>query len=443
MTDAAPLPAARRSPPPIFWVLMGMVLLFLLLGVGSIAYYLRISHAPPTTLWEKPWDMPQPQRVSSGLAIWSLAGAPPDLVYRQAMAWDELDTVAALTLLTPNLPDDQRLGWSAVLARRFTAAQRPTDAQALLRDTANLALLLPELSDHLRAQTLLQVASGWDELGEREQALWALDQALVIGQSSPQLTPALRKNLLVEIGQRYIQLDEAARGQAIAAIPVLDYQSAPPRAFSLAPHLSSPPYPESLLALQKERWQAAQAYVADWEQRGGVASAAAARNLENKLIDEDLGRRGYYEEQLAREDLDNALRARILFDEVTWLAIKYRAASGLYGDSLAPNWQAERPAIRATLNEAIAALNAALADAIAQLPADQQEAGAIARDRMMLSWAAIGLYADADLDALTAALNQDVSASGEAGVYPRASVQKGRIRLQLFYKQPSAPDSGS
>jgi len=442
MPDAAPLPQLRRRTPPIFWILIGLLLMLLVVGIGAITFYIKLTYGPPPALWESAWDMPEPQRISSGLAVWSLAGTPPELVYRQAMATDDLDAAAALTLLTPDLPANQRLGWSDVLANRFIPGDRQADARIFMQHTADLAIILPNLPDHLRAQMLVQTSKGWADLEDKETAGWALEQALIIAQFSPELTPALRKSLLTEIGKRYIQLGDIARGQAISAIPVLDYEASPAPDFPLEPILQQPlAYPQAISNLQSERQQAARFYVDDWSQRGGVASVGASKDLENRLIDEDLGRQVYYNNQLAREDLLGDARSRLIFDQVAWLAIKYRAASGLYGAPLVANWTAERPAIGVALRNAIVALHNQMNIYVSALPENQQPAGKVAMDRLLMGWMAIGLYVGANQTVSVDALNQDIAAWNVTGVFPKAEVRGDRVHIELFYKAPPAKGS--
>ena len=437
MPEAAPIPQTRRRPPPIFWALIGALVILLIIGVGAIAAYIKLSYAPAPALWEAPWDMPEPQRISAGLAVWSLAGAPPDQVYRYAMAREELDTAAALTLLTPDLPANQRLGWVDALANRFIEAEREPDARVFLQHTADLAMILPDLPDYMRAQLLVQAAEGWAKLNEKETAGWALEQALTIAQFSPELTTPLRKDLLNDIGAHYIALGDAARGQAISAIPVLTYAPAPAPTFPLAPILHPPAYPKAIEDLQEARQQAAQSYIDDWSRRGGRAAAGAARLLENKLFDEDLGRSVYYQNQYAREDLSGDERARIVYDQVKWLAIKYRAASGLYGAPLVSDWMVKRDDAGIALRDSIAALHNEMNAYVATLPEEQVPAGRVAMDRLVMGWAVIGLYAGANLDVITDALNQDIADWPATGVFPRAQVRRGEIDIELFYKPPA------
>jgi hypothetical protein len=357
------------------------------------------------------------------------------------MAADELDTAAALALLTPNLPANQRLGWVEALSHRFIAAERQTDARVFLQYTADLAMTLPELPDYQRAQILIQAAEGWEELGDEERARWAISQALVIAQFSPELNPSLRKNLLNDIGKRTIALGDAARGEAISAIPVLDYAPTAPPEFPLDPILQKPlTYPEGIITLQQERRQAAQSYVDDWSQRGGQAAAGAAKLLEAALVNEDLGREVYYQNQFAREDLAGDDRARVIFDQVEWLAIKYRAANGLYGAPLVAEWRQNRTDIGIALRDSIVALHNAMNEYAASLPEDSAPAGKVAMDRLIMGWTVIGLYAGANLNVVTDALNQDIAAWDAGGVFPRAQVRGGRIEIELFYKEPAPED---
>lgn len=440
MSDAAPLPSTQRGQPPIFWILIGLLMVLVIVGIGSIAYYVKLTYGPTPALWEHPWDMPEPERISAGLAVWSLAGAPSDRVYREAMAADELDTAAALALLTPNLSANQRLGWVEALANRFIAAGRQPDARVFLQDTADLAMALPDLPDYLRAQILIQASEGWGELGDKEKARWALSQALVIAQFSPELNPSLRKNLLNDIGKRTIALGDTARGEAISAIPVLTYTPTAPPEFPLDSLLQKPlAYPEGIVSLQQERQQAAQHYVDDWSQRGGQAAAGAARLLEAALVNEDLGRQVFYQDQFAREDLAGDDRVRVIFDQVEWLAIKYRAASGLYGAPLVAEWTANRTDIGIALRDSIVALHNAMNEYVATLPEERSPAGKVAMDRLIMGWAVIGLYAGANLNVITDALNQDIAAWDVSGVFPRAQVRGDRIEIELFYKEQTPP----
>jgi len=444
MTDAAPLPDPKRRPPPIFWLLIALLVLLLAIAAGALGYYVWLTYGPTEALWDDPWEMPEPSRITAGLAVWSLAGTEPSVVYQHAMAGDELDTVAALTLLTPRLSQGQRLGWTEVLAQRYTLIDRDADARVFWRYTTDLAMLLPDIDDQRRAEILLRAARAWQALGEKDEARRVLDQALVLAQSSPYLTKPARKQLFLALGDQYIALGDEARGQAVAAIPVLTEGIPQPPASPLPTILNEPPArPASLEALIAERRAAAQAYVDDWHQRGGRAAAGVTERLNNRLLDEDLGREVFYDEVFSREDLAADEQVRALFDRVDWYAIRYRAAGRLYGASITPDWEADRVNLGMALRDAIVALHSQSATWTASLPEDQQAAAQVAMDRLIFSWAAIGLYVGANISQLSDTLNQDIAALDATGVFPRATVEGGRARIELFYKPPASPDGTS
>ncbi len=441
MPDAAPLPDPKRRPPPIFWVIIVALAALLALGIGSIAVYVRATYGPTPALWANPWEMPQPERISAGLAVWSLAGTKPSTLYQYAMAGEELDTVAALALLTPRLPSGQRLGWLDVLAQRYAPIHREADARVFLGYATDLAMLLPDIDDQLRADILLDAANAWRGLGEKDRARWTLEQALTLAQYSPYLAKPARKQLFLDIGEQYVQLGDSARGRAVAAIPVLTEGVPQPQTATLTSVIGvAPEYPPSLLNLISERENAAQAYVDDWNQRGGQAAAGVTAFLNNRLVDEDLGREVFYDEAFSRENLSPDERTRVLFDRIEWYAIRYRAARRLYGASIAPQWEARSLDLGIALRDAIVALHNDSNEWVASLPAEQQPQSRVAMDRLIFSWAAIGLYVGANLEQISDTMNRDIAALNAAGVFPRAILEKGRARIELFYKPP--PGSG-
>lgn len=433
MTTATPVPDKRRYPP-LFWGVLILFLLLLGVGIGATWHFINARMGPPPAMWSQPWRMPEPQRINSGLAVWSLAGASPEDVYRQAITTDEFDAAAAMTLLTARLPSAQRLGWIQALARQAIADDRPRDASVFLNHTSGLTLLLTTMKDYQRAQRLIDVADGWLDLGDKNASRNALEQALTIAQFSTEMSRPVRKKLLSDLASHYIKLGNAARGQAISAIPVVDSPIIEPQGYLLDPLLLTPPvYSSDVENARQIRQQAARAYVDDWNQRGGTAAGGAVRTLENALIDEDLVRQGFYESQLQRSAADvSAETLQLRFDQINWLAIKYRVASGLYGASLVANWEAEHLTIATSLDDAFQALHSELTIYVTSLPAEQQAAARVAVDRLMLEWAMIGLYSDADLGALTDALNQDIAAWPAVGVFPRATMQDDRIQIDLI-----------
>jgi hypothetical protein len=177
----------------------------------------------------------------------------------------------------------------------------------------------------------------------------------------------------------------------------------------------------------------AQAFVDSWIANGGQTSRGQIRALEATLIDEDLRRTSFYQQQLADEALGVHQRALVLWDQAQWLIIKNRIASGLMGISLVPNWEAERPAIRQNLHDAFVELQKTLADSITLLPTQQQPEAQIDLYRNALIWARIGLYPDADQIFLGNAMNDAIAQWSDAtGVVPVATIgEDGRVTFGL------------
>ena len=94
----------------------------------------------------------------------------------------------------------------------------------------------------------------------------------------------------------------------------------------------------------------------------------ALTNLENALIDEDLARSAFYEQQLSDPDLTARGPSHGPVGQGHMAGAENRAASGLYGQPLVANWMADLPAIRQETHDAFEDLTAALLDLIETLP---------------------------------------------------------------------------
>ncbi len=428
----------KRPLPTSFWVLLALFILLLIAGIGAIVFYFSSSATASSTdaLWADPWNMPEPERISSGRAILALSGMPPNHVFGQAMAVNDLDTMAATALLSLNIPANQRLGWLNTLAHRFVLEKRrPGDAHVFLQYTADLAMTLPDLPDYLRADMLVQTSDGWRKLEDYETAQWALAQALEIARYSPELTPPLRKNLINDIANAYARIGNTAKSQEIRSSVLPEIEVLPPLSSTLESIQLSPlVYPNELTTLQQEREQAAQRFVDEWMQGGGNASPEAAQNLGSKLMAEDEARRAYYQNELDRSDATDDYKARVLFAQIDWLATKYRVSGRLYGVSLVPNWEQDRTNIGVALRNAILALHEAINTYVASLPTEQQPATRAAMNRLITSWSILGIYVGADKHAITDALNGSIADWGRGGVFPKAEVREDRIHIELFHK---------
>ena len=436
---STPIPApprSRRRLPPIFWILVMLLALLLFVGIGSIGYYILLTvDTGQTEELTDVWGVLDPAAITPGLAIWTLTDIESDQVYRQAMANDDLASATSVALTTPDLPDTQRLGWLLVLARRYAIIGNRTTARRLLELAADIAILEPELADYQRAEALVDVAQQWSDLGEDKQARKMLDNATLITQKSTTLSPPLRQQILGGIAAVYASLDDFEAARAIEALSSGGLPTAtitkPPD--PLAPLNNELGYPDDLARDIARRKAEAQAFVDSWIASGGQVSRGQVLALEAALIDEDIRRTAFYQQQLSDEALGVQQRALVLWDQAQWLIIKRRIADGLMGISLVPNWEAERPAIRQTLHDVFVELQLALTDSITLMLSQQQRYFFKSSFESSANSKQNGLYPDADQIFLGNAMNDAVAQWPEdPGIVPVAIIDEaGEVTFGL------------
>jgi len=383
--------------------------LLLVIGIGSIAYYFALTRqAAPAAPADNAWDSLKPQGISTGIAVWALTEVEPEQIYRQAMAITSLETAAAVAVTTPALPDEQRIGWLSVLARRYLLQNDNLRAQAFYRWDEDLVYLAPTLSDRQRLSTLLEIAQGWITLGESREAQRTLKQVVYGVQNSNELTIAVRRQILRTTADLYLQLGDVNQSRAIAALPLTASQPLTQVLTATFPQqwlTLSPPPDEDVTRFHATRIAEAQRFVDNWIANNGEVSRSQYQALAGALLDEDITRRVYYERYLGMEELSEDLRLAVLWDRVQWLVLKHRVASRLYGSSLVPNWESELPAIRQETHNAFADLIDQMIKETENLPQNEQAVTQLTIYRKALLWAQLGLYPDADQVFLANALN--------------------------------------
>ncbi len=383
-------------------------------GVAFIGYGLYLATAAGQPPWARsldfdvPWDALRPERILSGLAASTLAGSTPELLYQQAMAADSVETVASEAVAASYLPETQRMGWLTVAARRYALAGEKERASEFYQSAADLSVLQPNLTDSQRAESLLAVAQGWVALEEPESARDLLEQVSLIAERSLIIEAPVRKHLLDEVGRLYDALGDANAARAARALPA----DAPAEAFtpSLDPlaqiqAVGPPAFPPAVADSTARRRAAAQAFVTSWAERKGEVAPGVLSQLESALLDEDLLRSAYYQTQLQDVSSSPLERARVQWDQASWLAMKHRAASDLYGATLVANWKAELPAIRQATHDAFSQAEELLRKHIETLAPDQQAEATYNLYREALMWGLLGLYPDPDLVFLANAMN--------------------------------------
>ena len=233
-------------------------------------------------------------------------------------------------------------------------------------------------------------------------------------------------------------MGDVAAARTALAIPAAAIAQPMPAVVSPLQMLEGPsPLTPAQGDFESARQAQAQVFVDAWIHRGGQAPRGALSNLENALIDEDLARSAFYQQQLNNPDLTAEGRAMLLWDKAKWLALKHRAASDLYGQPLVANWTAELPAIRQQTHDTFEDLTDALLDRIESLPTEQQQTARLALYRQLLIWARAGIYPDADQVFLANGLNDAASQWSEAvGWLPVAAIHSGDVTFSL---EPALP----
>lgn len=421
-------PSGRRRLSRIPWPLLAGFVVLICAGVSLIGYGLYLTRQGQED-FSAPGDALRPDRILAGLAVSTLAGSTPDLLYRQAMTTDSVETVAAEALTNAQLPSGQRLGWLTVAGRRYALGDEARRATGLYQLAADLAVLQPNLSDSQRAESLLAVAEGWVELKEGDRAREALAQVSLVAERSPLIEPPIRKHLLDEVGRLYAALGDADAARVARALPA-DALAGPfvPSLDPLAQiqAVGPPAFPPAVAAAIARRQAAAQGFVGSWSDRQGQVAPGALSQLEQALLDEDVLRSAYYSARLQDVTLSPLERARVQWDQAQWLAIKHRAAGGLFGAMLVANWKAELPAIRQATHDAFVQAEELLRQHIETLPLEQQAEATYNLYRVALIWGALGLNPDADLVFLANALNDALLQwQGADGLMTVASIGPG------------------
>jgi hypothetical protein len=250
---------------------------------------------------------------------------------------------------------------------------------------------------------LLLAASGLLEAGEEEAALETAIQAKRVAAQAPDLLPVQRSQTfesLRPISRRFNdsffsqQIDELARNPFLQPSGVL----LTPRWLSLGAAL---PVDEAVVAAAEQRRLAARVLADRLSLTGGIDVDPERQTLAAALVAEDQIRGDSYRTLLGA-GLSLAQQLTLLHERRAWLALKSRIASGGFGMTLVPEWEANAAFLRDDLATATASLNPLLDSFITSL-AEPAEQAALRVDG--LHWfalqAELGLYPGASITDLS------------------------------------------
>ncbi len=423
-----------RSSNWLFAALVGSVAILLLAGLALLGAYLYFSRqAAAPTAWVNPISAVDAPAVAPDLAVLTLAGEADDRVIQAALDANETETAYATLAYSTLLSDSQRSGHWLLLAQYYQsldAARAGVCLQAALDQSA----LAPTLGDFARADISMQVARGYAALDQAAIARLALSQAEHIARYSVTLLPAQRRAILNRLIEAYQASDDAKTAQTLRSN--LDTYSGGPgvslaAAQQLLPTLrGGVVLPPAVTAALAGRQAAAASLAARWLAAGSGDRQALADALTQALAAEDAARTEFYAGASA---LALPERLALLHDQVAWLTIKQRAASGAYGVVLAPDWANQTDAISTALTDAYTELINGYGQQLDTLDALAALTARVELLRQGVLWARLGILPEhvetALREQLGEASRQLWTRQGDAGLIITAQ----DVRSQRFY----------
>ena len=354
------------------WILLAAVGILLVVVVASVVIFLLLRQQPRTAGWQDPIIASLPEEVAADLALYPLAGAAELETVDAAIDNGDLETAYTALVFGMDLSDAQRIGRLILLGERFSGVEKPERATLAYQQIADTAVLSPVLNDPARADALLASGRGWASLGEEDRALEAYDQVYLIAVQSPYLQMANRRDLLSALETAYRDLDADLRAEeSRGAIIELDQQTTPhpPVSPGEVPDLlqgesviSSP----EVGALEEARRQTAYALLEPLS-TGTEPPADLVGNLAQALQAEDAAKLALYQQELDSTTQPNR-RISVNQQLVHWLMLKYKIASGGFGISLVPEWEAGLADIQSELSKAWEGLFFDYEDLVTLLP---------------------------------------------------------------------------
>jgi len=401
----------------LFFILVSGFLIFVLAGIVAFgAYFFTSRREVSLSAWSNPIAHIETENVKPAPALLPLAGVPSSEAFNQALEAGGLESAYATLIFGLDLSERERVGSSLVLARRYAEAGNATKAKLCYRQASTIATLSPVLPDFARADAYLQVGRGLASLRERGEAKLNYDQAYTIALYSPYLKKVHRKSILDKLASAYEAIGESQRAkQALDQSAALDLEASD----------STEPEPadkdrKSLLGRPKEPTLMPQE-VAEAE----AARREAAHNLSDYLLStlkqppdslmanlaqalrtEDEARLSFYNTESAEPPMLSE-KVAVAWHKVRWLTIKYQVASGGYGLSLVPEWEAQVAEIQSEMSKAYEDLYALHGEQVIALP----EADAIDRAwvevlRQEIEVGRLGLYPNYPEEQLTVKLKE-------------------------------------
>jgi hypothetical protein len=421
----------------LFFFPVSGFLIFVLAGIVAFgAYFFTSRRKVSLSAWSDPIAYIETENVKPALALLPLAGVPSSEAFSHALEAGELESAYAILVFGLDLSERERVGSFLLLARRYAEAENATKAKLCYRQASTIATLSPILSDFTRADAYLQVGWGLANLREQGEAKLNYDQAYTITLYSPYLKKAHQKSILDKLASAYEAIGESQRAeQALNQSAALDLEVSD----------STEPEPadkdrEFLLGRPNEptlTQEVAEAEAARREAAHNLGDYLLSTlkqppdnlmaNLAQALRTEDEVRLSFYSAEPAEPPM-LLEKVAVAWHKVRWLTIKYQVASGGYGLSLVPEWEAPVAEIQSELSKAYEDLYALHSEQVIELPqADAIDRAWVEVLRQEIEVGQLGLYPNYPEEQLTAKLKEATEKIIAAG-------QDRSLRVDILYQ---------
>ena len=378
----------------ITYALLGGFLILTVAGVVLLAgYFSGRNRAVVQMPTQTALASVEANNVAPDLAVLTLAGEDDERIIRAARDAGELETAYTGLAYSTLLSDSSRSGLWLLLANDLITQGDAGRALVAYNAAMDLAALAPELSDLARADISLQAADGYAELAAGPAAQLALAQAEEIARNGLSLLPAQRRAILTRVIAALRKAGDADAANALNAQLAragagvgVEIAAPSPVLTGLRGSIVLPP---EVAAAISQRQGAAAALAARWLAAEADERTALASALGDALLAEDAARMDAY----ARlGDLNDADRLALLYDQVAWQTIKYRAANRAYGVSLVPAWEAQTEAIAQGVAAAYTELINSYGRRLDSLDTASLNVARVELLRQGLLWSELGLF---------------------------------------------------
>ena len=405
-------PRRWLTPALIAGLLLFFVVTFLILGLSAIVFKRRaVEPARLQAGWVDPVYQIDVERVSPATALLKLGGKDDITAINSALREGDVESAYSLVILSPRLPDEERIGSLLLIGKYYAADGNVSEAREVYRQINLIAVLSPTLSDLTRADALLQSSEELIDLELVNEALVTLNQARSIALHSVYLKPAHRKLILDRLIPGYSALGigrEAWEELEVALNPGgFDDVSLPE---AVRPVLGTLALGEQVdlevQTVQTERERQATVLAEYVRDRGGKVSKALVEDLATALLVEDARRQGIYQAGMLQAS-HLADKIALMENRVDWLTLKYSVALRAQGLSLVPAWEQQLGSIQSELAKARQDLYALYGDQIVTLPdVSQVDKAWLELFRLELEMGRLGLYPNYPQEQLIAKLKE-------------------------------------